>query len=247
MGCSGSYPGPDSPASCYLVEQEDEAGRTWRVLLDVGSGAIGALQRYADPLEVDGVFVSHLHPDHCADLCGYYVLRAYHPDGARPSVPVWGPEGTAERMAAAYGLPADPGMTEVFDFRDHGGPVELGPFTVEAVPVVHPVPAFGFRVRAGGRTIAYSGDTGPCQGLDDLAAGADLLLAEASFRSGDANPPDLHLTGADCGAAAARGAAQRLVLTHVPPWFDPAWAVAEAKEQFSGEIDLAASGAVYEV
>ena len=51
------------------------------------------------------------------------------------------------------------------------------------------MPAFGFRVRAGGRTLAFSGDTGPCSGLDDLAVGADLLLAEASFRSSDDNPP----------------------------------------------------------
>ncbi len=251
MGCSGSYPGPASPASCYLVDHDDDSGRTWRVLLDLGSGSIGALHRYVDPLAVDGVFISHLHPDHCADLCGYYVLRAYHPDhqpgGARPRLPVWGPAGTADRMAASYGLPADPGMTSVFDFRPHGTPVEIGPITVEPVPVVHPVPAYGFRVRAGGRTLAYSGDTGPCAGLDDLATGADVLLAEASFRSGDHNPPDLHLTGADCGRAAAHGDVGRLVLTHVPPWFDPGLAVAEAKEQFAGEIELAVAGAVYEV
>jgi ribonuclease BN (tRNA processing enzyme) len=247
VGCSGSYPGPDSPASCYLVEHDDAAGRTWRVLLDLGSGALGALQRYVDPLAVDAVFLSHLHPDHCMDLCGYHVLRRYHPDGEQPRIPVWGPGGAAERMATAYGLPTDPGMTGEFDFREYAGPVDVGAMTVEPVAVVHAVPAFGLRVRAGGRTLAYSGDTGPCAGLDDLAEGADLLLAEASFRSVDDNPPDLHLTGADCGRAAARGDAGRLVLTHVPPWFDPGLAVGEAKEQFSGEIDLAVAGAVYDV
>jgi ribonuclease BN (tRNA processing enzyme) len=150
-------------------------------------------------------------------------------------------------MAAAYGMPADPGMTGEFDFRDHSGAVDVGPMTVEAVPVAHPGPAFGFRVRAGGRTLAFSGDTGPCTGLDDLASGADLLLAEASFRSSDDNPPDLHLTGADCGRAAARGDVGRLVLTHVPPWFDPALAIAEAKGEYAGEIELAFAGAVYDV
>ena len=78
IGCSGSYPGPDSPASCYLLEQEHE-GRTWRVLMDLGSGALGALQRYVDPLSIDAVLLSHLHADHCLDLCGYYVMRKYHP------------------------------------------------------------------------------------------------------------------------------------------------------------------------
>ncbi|WP_235737832.1 MBL fold metallo-hydrolase [Nocardioides alcanivorans] len=83
VGCSGSYPGPDSPASCYLLEEEF-AGRTWRVLLDLGSGALGSLHNFVDPLAIDGVFLSHLHADHCLDLCGYYVLRRYHPSGHAP-------------------------------------------------------------------------------------------------------------------------------------------------------------------
>ena len=40
IGCSGSYPGPDSPASCYLVEA-DHDGRTWRILLDLGTARSG--------------------------------------------------------------------------------------------------------------------------------------------------------------------------------------------------------------
>ncbi len=250
VGCSGSYPGPDSPASCYLVEEQYDDGtgsRTWRVLLELGNGALGALHRYADPLTVDAVLVSHLHADHCLDLCGYYVMRKYHPDGAQPPIPVWGPDGTADRMARAYDLPVDPGMREEFDFRRFEGPFTIGPFEVEPIRVDHPVEAFGLRVRAGGATLAYSGDTAPCAGLDELAAGADLLLAEASFRSGDDNPPHIHLTGADCGAAATRGGSARLVLTHVPPWFDPADALAEARTTYDGPVEAARAGAVYEV
>ena len=85
IGCSGSYPGPDSPASCYLLEAEHDDGtaRTWRVLLDLGSGALGALQRYVDPLAIDAVLLSHLHADHCLDLCGYYVHAQVPPGRAR--------------------------------------------------------------------------------------------------------------------------------------------------------------------
>ncbi len=247
VGCSGSYPGPDSPASCYLVEADDADGRTWRVLLDLGSGALGALQRYADPLAIDAVLLSHLHADHCLDLAGYYVLRKYHPQGPQPRIPVWGPVGTADRMARAYDLPLDPGMTAEFDFREWDGPVQLGPFTIEPVPVAHPVPAFGLRVSADGATVAYTGDTGPCPALDDVARDADLLLAEASFRSVDTNPPDLHLTGADGGQVAARSGTKRLVLTHVPPWHDPQDALAEAVTAYDGPVDLARAGATYDL
>lgn len=246
VGCSGSYPGPDSAASCYLVEADHE-GRTWRILLDLGSGALGPLQRYVDPLTIDAIFLSHLHPDHCFDLCGYYVMRKYHPSGGQPRIPVWGPVGTADRMARAYDLPVDPGMRGEFDFRTHDETVELGPFTVEPIEVEHPVPAYGLRVTADGATLGYSGDTGPCQGLDEVARDAGLLLAEASFRSREDNPSKLHLTGAECGEAATRGGARRLMLTHIPPWYDPGDALAEARSTYDGPILLARAGDVHEL
>ena len=246
IGCSGSYPGPDSPASCYLLEADDGT-RTWRVLLELGNGALGALHNYIDPLSVDGVLISHLHPDHYMDLCGYYVLRRYGPHGPQPPIPVWGPAGIADRMAHAYNLPLDPGMRDDFDFAEYDGKFDLGPFTVEPIEVDHPVPAYGLRITAGGATFGYSGDTGPCKGLDLVAADVPLLIAEASFRATDDNPPHLHLTGADCGDVASRMGVGRLVLTHVPPWFDRAAAMTEATEIFSGDVDLARPGAVYEL
>ena len=246
MGCSGSYPGPDSPASCYLLEAHHE-GRTWRILLELGNGALGALHHHADPLSIDAVLFSHLHADHCLDLCGFYVLRKYHPDGHQPRIPVWGPKGTAERMARAYDLPTDPGMSNEFDFRVYAEPFTIGPFEVTPVPVDHPVAAFGLRVRVGETVISYTGDTGPCEALDELAAGTDLLLAEASFRAMDHNPPHLHLTGKDCGEVAARARVRRLVLTHIPPWFDKANALTEAQAAYSGPIELARAGATYEL
>jgi ribonuclease BN (tRNA processing enzyme) len=246
VGCSGSYPGPDSPASCYLLEAEHE-GRTWRILLDLGSGALGPLHRYADPLSIDAVFLSHLHADHCLDLCGYHVLRRYHPDGPQPRVPVWGPAGTADRMARAYDLPADPGMHEEFDFRGYDGVAEVGPFLVEAIRVEHPVEAYGLRVTADGATLGYSGDTAPCDGVDAVARDVELLLAEASFHTLVENPPGIHLTGADCGATATRAGAQRLLLTHVPPWHDPEQALAEARAAYDGPVGLARAGDTHDL
>ena len=245
VGCSGSYPGPDSPASCYLLEAEHE-GRTWRVLLDLGSGALGNLHRFADPLTIDAVFLSHLHADHCLDLCGYHVMRKYHPTGPQPRIGVWGPVGTADRVARAYDLPLDPGMTEEFDFHVWGDPVQMGPFTVEAVEAVHPVPAFSLRVTCGGRVLAYTGDSGPCDALGLAARDADLLLAEASFEEGADNPADLHLTGRECGELASRAGVRQLVLTHVPPWHDPQVVLAEAKDVYHGPLSLAKVGDVFE-
>ena len=247
IGCSGSYPGPTSSASCYLLEAEHE-GRTWRVLLDMGNGALGSLQKYADAHAIDAVFLSHLHADHCLDLCGYYVMRKYHPGGALPKIPVWGPADSARRMAKAYDLDEDPGMNEEFDFVPYANTaLEFGPFTVTAREVVHPVTAYALRVEAGGRTLAYSGDSGVCPGLDDTARDADLFLCEASFLEGAPNPPDLHLTGAEAGRTAARAGAQRLLLTHIPPWHDPQVVLGEAASEYDGKVELATAGTSYDV
>jgi ribonuclease BN (tRNA processing enzyme) len=245
IGSSGSFAGPGAAASCYLVESNDTAGRTWRILLDLGSGALGALQQYADADAVDAVFFSHLHPDHCLDLCGYYVMRKYHPGGALPPIPVWGPAGVAARMTRAYDLANEEDMSGEFEFHEYDGPVDLGPFRVEPLPVAHPVPAYGVRVTAGSHSLAYTGDTGPCDALERLAAGVDLLLAEASFHHGAANPPDVHLTGHQAGEVATRNGVGRLVITHVPPWYDVEEMLAEARLTYDGEISAAVPGATY--
>ena len=68
----------------------------------MGSGSLGWMQRSIDPLTLAGVLLSHLHADHCLDLCGFYVMRKYHPRGAQPKLPVWGPKDTARRMTAEF-------------------------------------------------------------------------------------------------------------------------------------------------
>jgi ribonuclease BN (tRNA processing enzyme) len=244
VGCSGSFPGPDSPASCYLVEADGFA-----LVLDLGNGALGALQRHIGLYEVDTILLSHLHADHCLDLCGYRVARKYAPGGPKPRIPVYGPDGVADRMARACDLDPDPGMTEIFDFRTLcPGTLVVGPFTVTTARVNHPVETYGFRVEHGGKVIAYSGDTGECDALVDLARDVDLLLAEASFLEQPELPADWHLTARQAGQHAARAGAGRLVLTHLVPWNDPARTLAEANaSEYHGDIELAYQGAVYEL
>ncbi len=243
VGCSGSLPGPDSPASCYLVEAGDTT-----LVLDLGSGALGPLQRRVELGSIDAVLLSHLHPDHCMDMCGYYVAVRYSPWCDAKRVEVWGPAGTAERMAQAYGLPDDPGMTDEFDFHtypDH--PFTIGEVRITAARVVHPVPAYAIRIEHDDSVLVYSGDTAPTPALVELSKGADLLLCEASFVEGDANPPGHHLTGREAGEHAAAAKVRQLMLTHILPWGDPERAVAEARSAFDGPIGVARPGAIVEL
>lgn len=258
VGCAGSFPGPDSPASSYLVQADDDAGRTWNVLLDLGSGALGPLQRVCDPADLDLVGLSHLHPDHMADVCGLYVYLKYHPGSpARRRAEVHGPFGTASRIADAYGLEAGESMGEHLTVHtwQPGRAVRVGPMTLTPVAVEHPVPAYGVRVQGPAEadptrtvTLAYTGDTDSCPGLDELARGADLLLAEAAFVEGrDDAARGIHLTGRRAAQAAADGQAARLVLTHLPAWNDPDVVLAEAREVYDGPVALASPGLVLTV
>ena len=244
IGCSGSYPGPDGPASCYLFEAEG-----FRLVIDLGNGAVGVLQRHIRISDIDAVCLSHQHPDHCLDLCPLWVARMFGPGGRLPRIPVYGPEGTALRMAQAYGLKEDPGMTESFDFVTlTPGDRQIGPFQVALAHMNHPVETFGFRVEQAGRSVAYSGDTGICPALVDLARGADLLLCEASLLNGQRHAPNMHLTAGQAVEHAAAAGVGRLMLTHLVPWNDRARSLAEASEvPFDGEISLATHGEVIEL
>ena len=242
IGCAGSFPGPDSPASCYLVEHDG-----YRLLLDLGNGALGVLQRHVALTDIDAIVLSHLHADHCLDMCGLYVAQRYHPEGPRGRIPVWGPRGTAQRMARAYDLPEDPGMTGQFEFHDLvEGEARIGPFTVTAARVNHPVEAYGVRLEAGGHALAYSGDTAETPALVALARGADVAVFEASCL--ESQPaPGVHLTARQAAAHAQAAGARILLLTHLVAWNDPQATLAEARPAFDGELMLASSGLVIDV
>lgn len=244
LGWAGSFPGPDSPCSAYLVEADG-----FRLLLDFGAGSLSSLQRYATLTSVDAILLSHLHADHVLDACNYVVVRRYAPDGPYPPLPVYAPSGAAERLAAAYGSVGEGPLDDVYAFHVlTPGTLNIGPFTVTVDRVNHPVETYGVRLEHNGKVLAYSADTAPCDALVRLAQDADIFLCEASYVDGEDNPPDLHLTGREAGEAATKASVGRLVLTHlVVAWGSEGKAYESAASAFAGPIELARVGATYEL
>jgi ribonuclease BN (tRNA processing enzyme) len=249
LGCSGSVAGPNSPSSGYLLRADGFA-----MALDLGSGTLGPLQRYVDPFDLGALALTHLHPDHRADVSGLVVYLRYHPTPPvpRPLLPVFGPSETAAQLAAAYAASAvelaGTDLSDVFDFRVFGGEtVPIGPFKLSCAPVAHPCEAYALRLERGGTSLVYTGDSGPWEPLAKLATGADVLLCEATWTESPDNPPGLHMSGIQAGQLAAAAGVGRLLLTHVAPWTEPTAVLAEARQVFDGPVELAGAGLTYQL
>lgn len=244
LGCAGSFPSTNSACSAYHLEADG-----FGLLIDFGTGSLSALQRYLHLRAVDAIVLSHLHSDHVLDACSYVVVRRYAPDGPYPKIPLYAPAGARERLAGAYGSPDEGPLDDVYRFHTlRTGTFEIGPFSVTADRVDHPVETYGLRVEHRDRVLAYSADTAPCDAILRLAAGADAFLCEASYLASEDNPPGLHMTGRDAGEAGAKAGAERLLLTHlVPAWGDEETTVTEARSTFAGPIEVVRPGVAYHI
>ncbi len=242
VGCSGSMPGAASAASCYLIEHE-----ATRIVLDLGSGSVGPLQRYVALETIDAIVLSHLHADHCLDACAFVVWHRYS-ERSRGPLPLYGPVGTRARLVAAYDRP-ESDLDDVFDFHtlSAASSVVLGGLRLSFTRTNHPVETYAVRVDCGSAAITYSADTGACEELVRLARGSDLLLCEAARPTGDPSyPPGLHLTGEQAGEHATAAGVAKLLLTHIPPWVDPNAQLTAAKPEFPA-TELVTPGATYDV
>ena len=240
LGGCGGWPAAGLACSGYLIEHDG-----FRLLIDPGYATVPRLLAVADAASVDAVLISHGHPDHCADLNPLLRARAMGNEPAS-ALPAFAP---ADALGPVLALDR-PGMLDnaiVLHEFTPGDRLTVGPFGVRSWLLPHWVPNAGLRLEADGRSLAYTGDTGPSPLLAELAAGADVLLAEATYPW---QVPDgygrYQSSARQAGEAARQAGAGRLVLTHLWPGTDPDEAVRAAAESYPGQIAVAAPGLVTE-
>ena len=238
---SAPYPKADEPCSGYLLQ-----GGGANVLVDIGGGTLGALQRHISLEDLHAVWISHMHADHFADMPLLYYAFAYA-DKPMRKIPVLAPAGWAKRVEDFVKSAVDHHMGDVFqvvELRDRGI-AEIGDLRIQARAVEHAVPAFGLNARLGNHRLTYSGDSGPCDNLVALAKGASVLVAEVGT---DLNEkPSVHLSPEDAGLTAKHAGVTRLVLTHLAPGLLAEDAVERAAKVFRGMIEVATPGSMIEV
>ena len=256
LGSCGTYPAAGRACSGYLVEAE-AGDRVTRVWIDAGSGTLANLLRHTALAELDAIWVSHLHIDHTSDLlaANYAIRYGTH---KMPPVPVYGPPGWAEHLRRFLRLRSpDPAFEQAGDvltqaFQPHelhdGQRIKLGPLELTAVATVLSVETYAVRLAADDQVVAYSADSGPCEALGQLAAGADLFICEAAWPERLASTqPAIHLTARLAGEWAERAGARRLLLTHLRPDADLDDALKHARGAFGGEVGLAREGDVVQL
>lgn len=211
IGCSGSVNGPLGAGSSYLVEKDG-----YKVLLDLGTGACGPLLQHTEPQDIDQVVISHRHADHYGDL----ISLAYHRGRVNaPPLPLIGPSDLPDSV---NWLTSEPSL---FTFQAaKAGVVRAGPMSLRFLRVLHgDLETWGVRVDD---ALCYTADTEPCSEVDELAAGCEVLLAEACGLHGEID--GRHLTAREAGELATRSRSRLLVITHLRSWTDLDAILAEA-------------------
>jgi ribonuclease BN (tRNA processing enzyme) len=215
VGCSPAWPNPGGAQSGYLVEADG------RLLLDCGPGVLARLRESAPWPIVDAIAITHFHLDHWGDLVPWVWGNMFGPGADKPRPELWLPPGGSEVLAALGERLGSPDLFErafqVSEYRARE-PFSTAGFEVLPLRVPHyELLAFGFRCSSNGKTLAYSGDSGPCAELAELARDADLFLCEATLLA--PNPEGGtrgHLAADEALESFRESGAKRLLLTHRP-------------------------------
>lgn len=239
LGCSAMYATEDIAASGYLLEIDD-----YKLWLDAGGGTWQQLLRRLDYGDVDGVLLSHRHPDHTIDVFQFFHARAYGGRDLDP-IPLWAPEETIERITAF-----STELNETFDITqiEAGGVIDIGGAKATLVDMKHSAQTCGVRFEHGGVVLAYTADTGPGSDFHALAHDAGVLICEATYQDEDQPWWEGHLSATQAGRVVADVGASRLVLTHLPAGRDHQVSLKEAMvEAGSASVELAVPGRTIEV
>ncbi|GIF99480.1 MBL fold metallo-hydrolase [Catellatospora citrea] len=241
LGACGAWPGAGQACSGYLLEHDG-----FRLVVDLGYATVPQLLRHVGAEQVDAVFVSHGHPDHCADLNPLLRARALRDDPPSP-LPVYALPGALDAVLALDRPGMLAGAYELREVTD-GGAFDVGPFRASTRLLPHSVPNAGVRLAAGGRVLAYTGDCGPSPDVVELARGADVLLAEATHVDEVPEGSRRHLSSArQAGRQAAAAEVGWLLLTHLWPGTDPAAARSAAGAGYDGEVAVATTDLVLDL
>lgn len=235
LGSANAVPKPGQDNTHLVIQAGDKL-----IMVDCGDNPIAKMiEAGFSILDVTDLVLTHFHADHVGSLplliMGMWLEKRHSP------LAIHGLGVTLEKAEKLLDLFNWRDWNNMFPVTFHAVPDEgaqafIGgrEIQVTALPVTHLIPTIGLRAEfSAGRVIAYTCDSEPCDGVDILARGADVLLHEAA---GEAKG---HSSAAQAGKSAAKGGVRKLVLIHYDNRLPEAELIAAARQYFSGEVALA--------
>jgi cAMP phosphodiesterase len=180
LGCHGGEL-PSCRSTCFLVDG----------VLALDAGALTSTLTLEQLCRIDDVIVGHSHFDHVKDL----PLMADLVIGRRDKPVTIHASRECARALREYMFNNSlwPDFTRIPTRREPvlrikpfraGSTFQVGPYTVQSIPVHHPVESCGFILTRGHTSLAMSGDTGPTDALWKVLTQTPTLkalLLETSF------------------------------------------------------------------
>jgi len=203
------------------------------------------LEAGASIFDVSHIFLSHFHPDHCAELVPFLFAAKYPCDIKRKKnlsiIAGKGFKAFYRRLQKAYGdwMEPLPGFADIIELDGkRSDPIEFEGFVVELTPVVHQNESVAFKISdPSGKSLVYSGDTDISENLVSLSKEAEILICESAFP--DKLKVNGHLTPSSAGETAAKAGVKRLVLTHFYPECDLIDIKKECRKTYDGSLVIA--------
>lgn len=215
------------------------------ILLDMGPGVLRQLSRLGlRHEEVHRIFLTHFHPDHTADLVPFLFATRYPPVLARrePFI-ISGPMGLEaflNKLQKPFGkwIHISPELLKVEELNTRKPEkTEVGDLHLISQPVQHTDASLAYRFEtASGANFVFSGDTGFCDEIVDLAEGTDLLILECAFPDGE--DISRHLSPATAGMIAQRAKVKKLLLLHFYPEVLSTDIAGQCRKTYTGELIL---------
>ena len=204
-------------------------GRYWsgfvangRYVFEAPPTLLPHLKRLGLPLtDIRAVFISHFHGDHFLGL-PFLFLEYLYLTPRQEDLFIVGPPGIEAKSEGLADLAfpglsrADAGYRRVYLEAQPDGEQALADARFEALPMRHAgqkLECFGYKLRLGDKTVAYTGDTEMCDEIFLLAEGADVLVMDCSYCEGE-GPEHVGLEGA-MGVRKRVSPRTAIILTHL--------------------------------
>lgn len=236
LGKYGPFPKADGGTSSYLLKAGNK-----NILLDAGEGSFSRLVKEIPPENLYAIIISHSHADHTADLgvLSYY-FEFLSRSGKKFDKPyLFAFDDGSDIIANAIRSPYFNAIviSDGFKFEDD--------ITFEFTALSHPAVDHGVKIKCGGKTFAYTGDTNVCGPLENFVCDSDVFLADGGFLFKDWNENKPHLSVYHVSELSKK-CGNKSIITHFNPFYNEGDIFAEAKRA-GGNFIIAQEGETYEL